>query len=137
MTGPRRNDSSDPSAWIEFAAADLATAEHTLRTQKPCPFWIVAYHAQQAAEKSLKAYLVWRMTPYPHTHDLRLLLDTCQAAGGEDWTEQHREVEKITPMGVIARYPSLIRSVSREEAEWAVAAARRLLEVIKTETGLH
>ena len=137
MNGPRKANPDDPRAWIEYAASDLRAAEHTVKTLEPCPYWIVAYHAQQCAEKALKAYLIWKRLPYPHTHDLRLLLDQCQAAGGQAWTELHREVERIGPMGVLARYPSLIRTVTQDEAEWAVAAAGRLLEAVKNEARLN
>jgi len=137
MTEPRRADGSDPRAWIAYAEADLSIADLVLRTMSPCPYWMAAYHAQQCAEKALKAYLIWRHTAYPHTHDLRLLLDECDEAGGGDWTAKHREVEKIGPMGVLARYPSLIRTVTKEESEWAIGAAGRLLNTVKLETGLH
>lgn len=37
----------------------------------------VCFHAQQAAEKSLKALLVSRDIEYPLTHDIELLLQLC------------------------------------------------------------
>src|SRR5438477_11009488 len=136
MTGPPR-DSADPAAWMEYATSDLGATGHLLGTLEPCPFWLVAYLAQQCAEKALKGYLIWKRVPHPMTHDLRYLLDKCKEAGGAAWTERHREVEGIGPMALSARYPSLIRTVRADEADGAVKTARRLLETIRIETGLQ
>jgi HEPN domain-containing protein len=40
---------------------------------------IIGFHIQQAIEKSLKAVLLRRTIDYPHTHNLRLLVDLCRA----------------------------------------------------------
>ena len=44
--------------WVEKAEHDLRNAEHTLTLQEDCPFDTVCYHAQQCAEKYLKAFLI-------------------------------------------------------------------------------
>ncbi len=41
------------------------------------------YHAQQAAEKALKGYLVNAGVPYPLTHDVRRLVNLCGEAAPE------------------------------------------------------
>lgn len=48
----------DFRAWIKKAEGDLKTAEHTLTLKERCPFDTVCFHAQQCAEKYLKALLV-------------------------------------------------------------------------------
>ena len=40
---------------------------------------IIGFHIQQAIEKSFKSILLCRMVDYPYTHNLRLLIDLCQA----------------------------------------------------------
>jgi len=50
--------------WLEKARRDLATAQSQLRVAEP-PADIICFHAQQAAEKYLKAYLVWRGIEFP------------------------------------------------------------------------
>ncbi|WP_240923392.1 HEPN domain-containing protein [Thermococcus sp. 18S1] len=45
----------DVAAWIKRAEEDLFTAEALLSFKKPAP-WIICFHAQQAAEKFLKAF---------------------------------------------------------------------------------
>jgi len=59
--------------WIRKADHDLRNAEHTLTLQEDCPFDTVCFHAQQCAEKYLKALLVWTSTDFPKTHDLVIL----------------------------------------------------------------
>jgi len=43
---------------------------------------ILGFHAQQAIEKSLKAWIAWLGRDYPRTHNLILLLDTLEENGG-------------------------------------------------------
>lgn len=65
--------------WMRWARADLAVTE-LIDDQRLAPE-IIAFHAQQAAEKALKALLVLRQTEYPRTHDLGTWLRLCDAAG--------------------------------------------------------
>ena len=65
---------ADFRAWIKKAESDLKTAEHILTLEEDCPFDTVCFHAQQCAEKYLKALLVYRSIDFPKTHDIRLLM---------------------------------------------------------------
>lgn len=127
MSEPR--DSREPSDWLRHARADLAAAEHVLQTLEPCPYWIVTYHAQQCAEKALKAYLISREHEYHYTHDLRLLMDSCEKCGA-DWIARIRSAEKIMPFSVVARYPSTTRTVSNDDADLAVSLAHDVLNKV-------
>jgi HEPN domain-containing protein len=62
----------DVSAWIRIAEDDFKTAESLLLMDDPA-FGIICFHAQQCAEKYLKALLVWLQIDIPKTHDLTLL----------------------------------------------------------------
>jgi HEPN domain-containing protein len=48
------------------------------------PFYDIAvYHCQQAAEKAVKAYLVYHGKPYAKTHDIEVLVDlACEVDSG-------------------------------------------------------
>ena len=46
--------------WVERAEEDLVNAEHTLTLEENCPVGTVCFHAQQCAEKYLKALLIIR-----------------------------------------------------------------------------
>lgn len=57
--------------------SDLADARRTLVSDGP--YDTACFHAQQAVEKYLKAYLAWKGQPIPRTHDLEELQTLCVA----------------------------------------------------------
>jgi HEPN domain-containing protein len=61
------------------------------------------YHAQQCAEKTLKAFLVFNQYNYPKTHDLGVLINLC----AEIEPEFYKLIEKattLTPNATVFRY---------------------------------
>jgi HEPN domain-containing protein len=62
--------------WLRIAARDIRLAELAL-ADEPALAGEALYHAQQAAEKALKGFLVHSQVPYPLTHDVRKLLQLC------------------------------------------------------------
>jgi HEPN domain-containing protein len=71
---------SNPRAWVEKAEEDFALAKSSLRRKKPL-ITGACFHAQQCAEKYLKALLVSKKAGFPMTHDLLLLNNLCSEAG--------------------------------------------------------
>ena len=63
--------------WVDKAEGDLATARRELRARKAPNYDAVCFHAQQAAEKYLKAYLQDQNQSPPRVHDLIELLALC------------------------------------------------------------
>jgi HEPN domain-containing protein len=59
--------------WIRKAESDFKTAEHLLQGG-PDFAEGTAFHSQQAAEKYLKAFLVWHQIEFQKTHDIEALL---------------------------------------------------------------
>ena len=61
------------------------------------------FHAQQAAEKYLKAYLSLKQVDFPYLHNLAALVEICK---GEDETfgEIREAAQTLTPYAVAARY---------------------------------
>ena len=66
---------------------------------------IVGFHAQQAVEKALKAWLAFEGRPYPWTHDLSALLGLIEDAGHE--VERLRPLVRLNVFAVRFRYESL------------------------------
>jgi HEPN domain-containing protein len=62
---------------LEKAQQDLVAVRKWL-TDADIADEIIGFHIQQAIEKSLKAVLLRRTIDYPHTHNLRLLIDLCR-----------------------------------------------------------
>ena len=60
--------------WLAFAADDLEPADRA--SQAPPLPSVIAFHAQQAAEKALKAFLFWHDRPFRKTHLLAELLSS-------------------------------------------------------------
>lgn len=68
---------------------------------------IVGFHAQQAAEKALKAVLAGTGDEFPWTHDLRHLIDMLDEAG-MPLPERLRETRTLAPWAVEFRYGGTI-----------------------------
>jgi HEPN domain-containing protein len=90
---------------------------------------IVAFHCQQAVEKSLKAVLARSGVDFPFTHDLAGLVELCEADGVAVPGELG-DVDRLSPYGARLRYggadPGTVdRKVAQEWAtlavEWASA----------------
>jgi HEPN domain-containing protein len=92
------------------------------------PWRLIAFHAQQCAEKYLKAYLVFHAVDFPFTHSLRRLLDLCATAAA--WADQLRDAEELSPYAATVRYPGEDLIVSGAEARRAVEIAERVREVV-------
>jgi len=63
---------------------------------------IFGFHAQQAIEKSLKAWLTIRAADYPLTHDLSRLLSLLEAQGID--VDRYWPLVELTVIAVQARY---------------------------------
>jgi HEPN domain-containing protein len=68
----RMSDVGSPGTWLAYARSDLALAR--TRPENGVMLESLCFHAQQAAEKSVKAVLVLRGVDFPRTHDLATLL---------------------------------------------------------------
>jgi len=121
---------ADFRAWIKKAESDFKTAEYTLTSKKSCPFDTVCFHAQQCAEKYLKALLVSRSLDFPKTHDLRLLMQKIPADINLEVPLE--EVVSLNRYTIEARYPGDWEPFDRKEAEKAVAIARKVRKAVKT-----
>ena len=63
-------------AWLAKADNDLLNIDNNLAAEH-VPWDTVCFHAQQVAEKVLKAYLVYHGQRPTRTHDLVALLARC------------------------------------------------------------
>ena len=63
--------------WVRLAKMDITTSHYLFETLHPKPLEIICFHAQQAAEKMLKCYLITQNINPPKTHDMQVLCDMC------------------------------------------------------------
>lgn len=115
--------------WVAKAEEDLTTAAHSLRLGRDCPTAVVCFHAQQCAEKYLKAYLVFEGVGFPKTHEIEDLLSRIPKQARPDLSTEEQAL--LTEYAVGSRYPGW-REVSLQEARTAVALARRVRRHIRS-----
>lgn len=121
----------DPATWMAKAAEDLLCIDNNLGA-KIAPWNLVAFHAQQAAEKALKALLARAKIVIPRTHDLEQLLSQC-AAVGVDMNGLMQCCVTLMPYAVAIRYPGDEPDASEQDARAAVEAARRVIAAVTAE----
>jgi HEPN domain-containing protein len=91
-------------------------------------FWDdLCFDAQQAAEKSIKAVLVYRQIDFPRTHNIRSLLELLDPEASEIAKEIWDAVD-LTNYAVETRYPGPAEPVTRREYRRAVAIAQKVVK---------
>jgi len=89
------------------------------------------FHAQQAAEKALKAFLVRHQIDFTRTHDLGELLRLAEPVA-PGITRKLADAERLNRHAVETRYPTGATPVSREEAARDLALATDVVENVRT-----
>lgn len=119
---------ADTRSWLVKAQHDLRAVDALLGGDEPLPD-VAAYHAQQAAEKSLKAFLYWHDVAFRKTHELDEL--------GRVVTEIDADLEHaveaavdLTPFAWRFRYPGEPLDPSVEEIAEAAKRAAALNSAI-------
>jgi HEPN domain-containing protein len=82
MSGKKSAIAKKAIDWLLHADEDLRLAKHAFKLKTSTPFKLIAYHAQQCAEKCLKAYLVFKGVDFPFTHNISALLELCPPVCG-------------------------------------------------------
>jgi HEPN domain-containing protein len=114
--------------WLAKAEIDVQVSERLLRDGAEFAE-AVAFHAQQAAEKSLKALLVARQVEFPKTHDLERLLELV-ARGDAPLASKLENAADLTPYGVEYRYPGDYEPVSATTASTCLSIARKVFDEV-------
>lgn len=127
------SDPTDPQAWVTRAEEDYALARSALRRRVPLRYG-ATFHAEQCAEKYLKALLVARRQAFPRTHDLAALSELCRRAGVIMPVDQD-SLERLAAYAVQVRYPGEDPSMDEAREAFQIAQAvrrfaRKLLEAI-------
>jgi HEPN domain-containing protein len=89
--------------WLKKAESDLAGARLAVGAAEALDG--ACFHAQQAAEKSLKAYLTDRGVTFPFVHNLEKLIELCVQCDREFLTLKLL-AQELTPFAVELRYDS-------------------------------
>jgi HEPN domain-containing protein len=129
MNAPRE----DVRAWVRKAEEDFQIALALSRRRQKLTGGI-CFHAQQCAEKYLKAFLVQEKVAFPKTHDLLRLLQLCQRRDAL-LQSLHPFLEFLNAYSVLVRYPG--EEPTLDEAKNAVKAMREIRQVLRQRLGLQ
>jgi HEPN domain-containing protein len=88
--------------WLFRANEDIAVIENLYESGPELYASTICFHAQQAVEKFLKAFLIFHSIDFPKTHDLEFLLFECQKI---DQSSFDFDFGSLTDFGVSIRYP--------------------------------
>jgi HEPN domain-containing protein len=118
-----------PQEWIRHAMSDLRMAEIAL-DNPGILFEDACFHAQQCAEKALKALLTHLDISFPRTHAIEVLLDLLSSSGIE--VPPIIDVaDVLSQYAVQTRYPGKWEAIDREETEKAILIAANVLKWVE------
>jgi HEPN domain-containing protein len=120
--------------WLRFAQDDLQLAENVAATGDYAPH-IVCFHAQQCAEKALKAILVSLQIAFPFRHDL----DNILALVPSNWhvASAYADLSWLTQWATVGRYPGNWPEAIDRDARDAAALARDVWETVLNDLERH
>jgi HEPN domain-containing protein len=115
---------SNCAAWLAKAENDLLNIENNLSASR-VPWDTICFHAQQAAEKLLKGFLVFRGREVTRTHDLIALLSACVQLA-PTLANLQQDCQRLTYYAVASRYPDDLYEPDEKDARQMIEAVRRV-----------
>jgi HEPN domain-containing protein len=115
-------------SWFEKAREDLRAGEHQLAANPPF-LSDAAFHAQQAAEKTMKGFLAWHDHTFGKTHNLVELGRACTSIL-PDLEPVLRSSAPLTEYAWKFRYPGDPDEPTLGEVTEALRVARDVYEAI-------
>lgn len=126
------SEASNPLAWVERAEEDFVLARTALRRKQPLAYG-TCFHAQQCAEKYMKALLISKGADFPKTHDLLLLNNLC-SSNGILLEIDAKHLNTLTDYAVRTRYPG--EDPTAEDAKEAIELAKLVRSFARKFLGL-
>lgn len=120
---PDENQPGSPQDWLRYADSDLELARID-----PPPLVLLedlCFHAQQAAEKGIKAVLILNAISFPRTHNLRTLVDLLPQ--DLNMPPALQEAVVLTDYAVASRYPGDVEPIEEEEYQEAIHLAEAVV----------
>lgn len=121
------------SEWIHKAEEDWAVAQRSARARNHPSHDAAVFHAQQCAEKYLKARLEEASLAFARTHDL-LILHQVVLPLEPTWQVLQSHLAFLNPFAVAYRYPGI--SATKTDAKDALTHCKEVRRVIRTTFGL-
>jgi HEPN domain-containing protein len=119
--------------WVAKAEGDFRTAGRELRARKAPNYDAVCFHAQQCAEKYLKAILQENEKHIPKIHNLVELMILCEEIDNS-FELLRADLVTMERYSVRVRYPG--NFAEKEDAQSAYASAEAARKFIRQKLGL-
>ena len=119
--------------WIDKAEGDLLTAQREYRARNRPNYDAVCFHAQQTAEKYLKAYLQESGGVIPRIHNLVDLVSLCIEVD-PTYSILEPELRGLDGYAVRTRYPG--QNATKEEALSTIKISKNVRLFIRKKLGL-
>jgi len=123
-------DPDEIREWFQVTEDDIISAQILLNHDPPV-INTACFHCQQAIEKALKAFLVWKGQSFEKIHDIGYLLDLCKNYGLSLNFLNKDKAETITSYAAEIRYPSAGPEITIDEAREALDIANNVWRVIR------
>ena len=118
-----RPEPDSPQAWLAYAHSDLSLAAASIpgvMLENLC------FHAQQAAEKGIKAVLIARHIAFPKTHSITLLIEKLPA--DIERTLNLLNAVDLTEYATVFRYPGETEPITEEEYQRLLEMATKVVQ---------
>jgi HEPN domain-containing protein len=112
--------------WLFRANEDIAVIENLSESGIEFYASTICFHAQQAVEKFLKAFLIFHNIDFPRTHDLEFLLFECQKIDQSGF-----DFGSLTDFGVSVRYPDDFFVPDKEDTILYLKIALQVKKVVE------
>ena len=117
------------NAWLAKALSDLRSAKKLSKDDDET-LDTAAYHTQQCAEKTLKAFLAFKNQNIPYTHDLERLLLLC-VKQDKSFEVLLNDALDLLPYATYSRYPDDRFSISKQEVLESIEKASTIFNFAK------
>lgn len=123
-----RDNKREYQVWLDKAHDDLKWTESNIREKV---YYGACFTAQQAAEKVLKAFLLYKQERFGKVHDLVKLIDEC-ASYDKDFSLYRNKIAKLSFYYAQTRYPDIteLDKFSQEEAAEALSLASEIVHFV-------
>jgi len=117
------------SEWVRKAENDLISAKHLLTLRENQPTDSICFHAQQCAEKYLKALLTFQGIDFARTHDIARLLGLIPEGIAIELSDEKQAL--LTDYATTGRYPGAYETIDPDEAQEAVHDAEGVRKAVR------
>lgn len=121
----------DPEVWLDQAKLELAVARHLEEEFFPKPLEIICFHAQQAAEKAIKAVILHESNQktVAKSHDLSFLLGSIDKDKYPFEEAFYEYADELFPYSVTTRYPNHLQdNIDEYKTSQAIKYAEAFLD---------